>query len=106
MKSLITLSLLLLLIIPAFSQNLELKDGLYYKKDMLFTGSNVEYYDNGKILLEQSIKNGLVDGKMTLYYQNGNTQEIREYSEGKKNGTWMNWNEAGLKQLKPAIRTT
>jgi len=86
------------------AQNIDYQDGLYYKKGMLFTGQNIEHFENGKIQLEQNIKNGLVHGKMTLYYSNGNAQEQREYNEGKKHGTWINWSEEGVKTAEAAYK--
>jgi len=77
-----------LIIVTAFSQDLEYREGYYYKKDMLYTGNHVEYYENGKPKIERNIKNGIEDGLVITYYENGEKQEQRSYKEGKKDGLW------------------
>ena len=43
----------------SFAQELELRDGYYFKKDMLFTGIHTEHFENGKVKMEINFKNGL-----------------------------------------------
>lgn len=78
-------------------QPLEIKDGLYYKKDMLYSGTHIEYYDNGNPKMELNVKDGMEHGLVFLYFENGRKQEQRSYNSGKKDGTWIKWNQAGIK---------
>ncbi|MDZ7774618.1 MAG: hypothetical protein U5L09_02885 [Bacteroidales bacterium] len=56
MKSIIFIALLLPLIAAAQSQNqLEEKDGYFYKNGMLYTGQHKEFYDNGNLRVQMKI---------------------------------------------------
>ncbi|MCD4663939.1 MAG: hypothetical protein K8R68_01635, partial [Bacteroidales bacterium] len=89
--------LLLLFSVSGFSQDLEFRDGHYYKKGMLYTGTHTAYFDNGNPKIERNIKNGLEDGLVITYFENEGKQEQRSYKEGLKDGLWITWNEKGVK---------
>ena len=97
MKRLFLLTTILLLGVSTFAQNLEYKDGRYYKKGMLYTGMHTEHHENGAVSVELNISNGLEHGSVQYYYPTGIKKEYREYNEGKKNGLWITWNEEGVK---------
>ena len=78
-------------------QELEYKNDLYFKGDMVYTGTYTEYYDNGNPKIVRNIKNGKENGFVITYFENGKEQEQRSYREGKKEGEWINWNEEGIK---------
>lgn len=46
--------MLLLIATFALAQGLEYKDGLYYKKGMLYTGTHTEHFENGNVSVELS----------------------------------------------------
>lgn len=79
----------------ATAQKPELVNGLYYKNNMLYTGTYTEHYPDGAVLIVQQIRNGQEHGNVDLYYPDGKPQEHREFSEGLKTGLWLKWNEAG-----------
>lgn len=82
----------------SFSQIIIDKDGLYYNEDNeLFTGSYVEFYDNGNKKIELDLKDGKKDGKVFLYFENSEINEMRSYKEGLKHGLWETWNENKIK---------
>ena len=54
--------------IDLVAQGLELKDGFYFKNNMLYTGTHIETYDNGQVKVEMEIKNGLKDGKVITFW--------------------------------------
>lgn len=97
MKIIPTLAFLLLINIVVFAQNLEIRDGLYYKKGMLYTGTHIEYFENGNKSLVLNIRDGLEHGSLEYFYPSGIQKEYREYNDGKKTGIWITWNEAGVK---------
>ena len=67
----IIITFLCVLVLQSFSQDIKLIDGYYYKKDMLYTGKHIESYENGKPKLVMYIHNGLKDGLVISYYENG-----------------------------------
>ena len=75
MKTPLVILFSLFLVFNVLAQNLEYKDGRYYKKDMLYTGTHIEYYENNVVKIERHIKDGIEDGLVTLYYPNGQEQE-------------------------------
>lgn len=102
-KIIILVSLSIIFIGNITAQEVVLKDGQFYKKGMLYSGSYTEYYENGNPKIDLNIKNGLEDGIVTTYYENGNKQEQRSFTEGKKDGLWINWNLEGEKLRKQTI---
>ena len=89
--------LLLMFAVLGFSQDLEYRDGHFYKKGMLYSGKDIEYFENGNPKIERNIKNGHEDGFVIAYFDNGEKQEQRSYIEGKKDGLWITWDEKGVK---------
>jgi antitoxin component YwqK of YwqJK toxin-antitoxin module len=83
----------------AFTQadNLEYRDGYYFKNGMLYTGTHTVHYDQGGIEMEMQVRNGLLNGFTKIYYLNGQQKEQRYYTEGKMDSLWINWNEQGVK---------
>ncbi|TFF33737.1 toxin-antitoxin system YwqK family antitoxin [Mucilaginibacter psychrotolerans] len=81
-SSLIALGLVILgLVYYTLKQPVELStdllfiDGLWYKQDKtLFTGSFVSHTFEGKLYSTGSIKNGMMDGLLTTYYDNGSKE--------------------------------
>lgn len=82
----------------SFSQIREHRDGLYYNQsDELYTGSYTEFYDNGNKRVEMHLRDGEKHGKIILYFESENIQEIRSYAQGLMHGTWMTWNSVDIK---------
>lgn len=73
------------------------KDGLYYKNDMLYSGTHKEYFDNGNLRISMHVKDGVKDGEVILYHKDGQKKELRTYEEGNKSGKWVTWNKEGTK---------
>ena len=98
-KFVLPLLLLLILTNTISAQEVTLKNGKYVLRETgkPYSGIFKEYNTDNKLIVETSIKDGLLDGSTTIYYPSGAKKEIRVYQEGQKNGTWSNWNEAGKK---------
>jgi antitoxin component YwqK of YwqJK toxin-antitoxin module len=72
--------------------------GLYHNEDNeLYTGTYIEFYPNGNKRIELSLNKGIIHGPVTLYFESGERNEIRSYSNGKMDGTWITWNQEGVK---------
>lgn len=53
--------------------------------------------DDEPDIIELSLKDGSVDGPVTLYFDSGQISEIRTYDQGKMDGTWSTFNTKGIK---------
>ena len=53
----------------------------------------------GRIKLAKHYKNGLVDGKIIYYWDNGQTRLKGQYEEMHRIGTWTNYDSNGDIQL-------
>jgi tetratricopeptide (TPR) repeat protein len=91
----------LLLTIWTFGQininDLKRTKGIWKKKGEKtgFTGSFVEYFDNGKIKGKGDFKNGLLEGQRIMYYENGQIMMVSIYSIGLNNGKSTEFYENG-----------
>lgn len=57
-----------------------------------------EYYANGTLKEEYSIKNSQFDGKFKALYPNGKPQALGEFSNGKMVGIWQYFYQSGKRQ--------
>ena len=81
----------------ASGQELQIRDGHFFKDGMLYTGTQQVYFDSGAIKLIRHIKDGVEHGKVTLFFENGKVSEERYYQMGAKDGLWVNYSEAGIR---------
>lgn len=81
------------------AQNIHIgDDGLYYdSENNLYTGTYIDYYENGTLKSEHAIVNGQSDGITKLYFESGQLNELRTFKAGLKNGSWITYNESGVK---------
>ena len=49
----------------------------------------------GRIKLVKHYKNGLVDGEIIYYWDNGQTRLTGQYKEMRRTGTWTNYDSNG-----------
>ena len=54
-----------------------------------------EWYDNGELYLEFTMKNGIKNGVCKKWYDNGQLQIIYNYNKGKLNGNQRKWFPSG-----------
>ena len=96
MKKLTVTFILLGLAVLSQAQIFEGTDGRYYAdNNTLYTGSYQEYYQDGNTRMVMNLTNGVADGKMMLFYQNGTVKETRSYKSGKFDGIWTTYNNKG-----------
>lgn len=64
--------------------------------EKLANGIGKTWYNNGKICIEFTYKNGKRDGLYRLWHENGQLFEEFTYKEGKKDGLYRRWHPSGL----------
>lgn len=68
----------------------------YYYQGQPFTGTIVEFHDNGNLIGETEIKNSYIDGRIRQYYENGQIEEEKFKRFNRIYGTYKYWNEEGI----------
>jgi len=63
-------------------------------------GPYTQFYQGGGVARVMRFKNGLLDGKVTIYYSSGKKMAEIETQNGKKLGDWKVWDFTG--RLEPA----
>jgi antitoxin component YwqK of YwqJK toxin-antitoxin module len=105
-KNILFLFIALILGHATSAQDVILKKDRYYNRQTgkLYTGVFKEYdSETAALISETTIRDGYLDGVTTLYFSSGKVMEIRTYLSGKKHGTWMTYNEAGIKTAEAAF---
>jgi len=101
MSKIFFLTITCLILLPAISYgqviNLN-KENIYVdQKGKPYSGVYKEYFDNGKVKLEMKLKKGFKNGKVSIYFENGNIHEIYSYKNNQMDGLWLTYNEKGIK---------
>nr|WP_290637970.1 toxin-antitoxin system YwqK family antitoxin [Labilibaculum sp.] len=82
----------------SFSQAIEEIEGLYYNTaGDLYTGTYTEFYESGTKRIEMNLEEGKRNGKITLFFENEEVQEVRSYVSGLMDGMWVTWNDKSVK---------
>jgi antitoxin component YwqK of YwqJK toxin-antitoxin module len=98
MKKLFIGFILLALPVLAMAQLHQKEDGKYYdKKDALYSGTYIEYYPSGGKRIEMNLLNGQKHGRITIYFENQDVQEIRSFNQDLMDGTWLTFNDKRIK---------
>ena len=102
MKKLLTIFCLVLLSSYSYSEEvsedqLVEREGVYYKKFSTtpFTGTAIDYYENGQLELIVNFKDGKQDGPYGSYKENGHLEYRGNYKNGKMDGLQEMRNEKG-----------
>ncbi|MFA7028934.1 MAG: hypothetical protein WC179_01460 [Candidatus Cloacimonadaceae bacterium] len=74
---------------------LTIKDSLFLKDDIPFTGIAYERYDNEKLARVVSFYEGIRYGPMYIWYPNGTPQLSTNYRQGKLHGWFFGWYSNG-----------
>ena len=103
MKRFFLLTVILsLLSVGLQAQLIEGEDGKYYDhKGKLYSGTYIEYFPSGVVHIEMSVLNGEKNGTTTIYFENGNKNELRIFKNNKMDGTWLPGMRRVTKLLKP-----
>jgi len=63
------------------------------------TGTDIEYYKNGRLRWEKNYKNGALEDISREWYENGQLKFEKNYKEGVRDGTQRSWDENGQLQF-------
>lgn len=78
--------------------NLKVKNNLSYLDGQPFTGKAISYHKNKTKFIQQIYKNGVQEGKWTIWYENGKIQKEGFKAQKKADGIYKEWYPNG--QLK------
>ncbi len=82
----------------SWGQIIEGDDGMYYASNYEpYNGEYTEQYENGSTRIEMNLVEGVKEGFVNLYFDNGNLNEIRSYKNGMMDGKWETYNIANVK---------
>ena len=76
-------------------KDLGYKKGLITKDDIPFTGHAVQHHTNGKIKSRYEFIDGLLDGVIEEWYDNGNKSTYKLYKKGLREGITIYWDKNG-----------
>lgn len=74
--------------------DLVVTNGKYHSQGVLFSGV-YELFDEGVKTAEVTVERGVLSGEITYFYASGKVREIGNFLNGKRNGTWIQYDERG-----------
>ncbi|HNZ71248.1 MAG TPA: toxin-antitoxin system YwqK family antitoxin [Prolixibacteraceae bacterium] len=87
------LGMLLIMAISAFAQDIKEIDGIYFKGNTPYSGDFTIFHENGVPKIELLLVEGMKEGAVKVYFENGTLSEIRSYKKNVMDGTWLTFNE-------------
>jgi antitoxin component YwqK of YwqJK toxin-antitoxin module len=93
----ILLGIIFLSLFSAFAQEIKEIDGVYFAGDSPYTGLYTASFDNGKSRISMNLVDGLKEGEVKVYFENGDLNEIRSYKKNIMDGTWLTFNKNKIK---------
>ena len=76
-------------------KDLGYKQGLITKEALPFTGRAVQHHASGTLKSRYNFVNGLLDGVVEEWYENGQKSTYKLYKEGLREGITKYWDESG-----------
>ncbi len=71
------------------------KEGIYYFKNRVFTGSIIDYYEDEKLKFRYGVLEGRLHGEAFQYFSNGRVKSKRHYVSNKLFGAFEEHYESG-----------
>lgn len=94
----ISIIILFLTVTASFGQTHLGTDGKYYDQaGHLFSGIYSEYYPDSLLRMTVEVSDGKPDGFTTIFFENGQVEEIRSFKNGLMDGKWEKWNRENIK---------
>ena len=81
--------------IPSLKQ-MVMKNELWNLNSIAYSGKYIDYYNSGKIQTEGTLRNGKLDGELTVYFKNGNKKSVSNYIDGILHGVWSEYYPNGV----------
>jgi hypothetical protein len=80
--------------IPSLRQMVP-ENGVWTLKGRPYSGSYIDYYNDGKLQNKGVLLNGNIDGELRVYYKTGIIKSVTHYKEGIRHGLWMDYYQNG-----------
>ena len=82
---------------PINLEALNERDDVYYTKDTNkpYTGAVFTLYPSGEKNADAYIKDGKIDGKVTVYKKSGQIEKEGNFKDGERDGKWTGYYENG-----------
>ena len=64
-----------------------------------------EYYENGQLKTEQSLKDGKLEGPFKVYFESGPLRKEGAFKNGKREGTFKTYGENGQRVLEESYKS-
>jgi antitoxin component YwqK of YwqJK toxin-antitoxin module len=87
------IGLLLIMAVSAIAQEIKEIDGIYLKGNTPYSGDYTIFYDNGMPKIEMTLVDGMKEGAVKVYFENGTLNEIRSFKMNVMDGTWLTFNK-------------
>ena len=75
------LAMLLMMVVTVLAQDIKEVNGIYLKGETPYSGEFTIFYDNGTPKIEMSLVDGMKEGAVKVYFENGTLSEIRSYKK-------------------------
>jgi hypothetical protein len=70
--------------------------GLFTREDKPFTGTAVQHHANGKLKSRYQLVDGMLDGIIEEWWDNGQRSTYKQYKENMRHGITTYWDENGV----------
>ena len=77
-------------------KDLEYDKGLFTKDGKGFTGAAVQHHANGKLKSRYQFVDGMLDGIIEEWWDNGQRSTYKQYKENMRHGITTYWDEKGV----------
>lgn len=81
--------------LTAYDVTLIKKNGIFDSEN----GNKTDYFENGQIKSQYTLKDSKVNGKINTYHENGKLQKTGYYVDGKANGNFTEYDDQGEKTV-------
>jgi YD repeat-containing protein len=96
-RMMVLMAMLLVVGVTGNAQFLKEVEGVYYAEAEPYTGIFKSYHDNYNLKLEMNLVEGMKNGEVKIYFEDGTLNEIRSYKNNLMHGIWVTYNLQGKK---------
>lgn len=93
-----------MMVLFAHAQDLKEIEGIYYNGSVPYSGHYTAYKQSGKPKMEMNLIDGMKDGIVKIFFENGELNEIRSFKKNVMDGVWITYNETNIKVAEARYR--